>query len=113
VACWRALLVTSQHEGNPMSVIESLALGTPVVYGSLPGVDEMIAGGAGWRVDEPGDAAAWGRALATAVGDAGDGGRASLHARERFLREFTSERCADRLVAVYRAALESPRGAPR
>ena len=30
VARWRALLVTSHHEGNPMSVIEALAIGTPV-----------------------------------------------------------------------------------
>ncbi len=106
VANWRALLVTSLHEGNPMSVLEALALGTPVICGRLPGVEEVLAGSAGWVVDEPSDAAAWGRVLVAAAGNEKDGNRASQQARDRFLSAFTSERCATQLVSVYREALK-------
>lgn len=106
VASWRALLVTSLHEGNPMSVLEALALGTPVICGRLPGVEEAIAGGAGWVVDDPTDLADWGRLLAAFSVNEEDGDRASIYARERFLSSFTSERCAAELVSVYREALK-------
>jgi glycosyltransferase involved in cell wall biosynthesis len=102
LANWRALLVTSLHEGNPMSVIEAMALGTPVLCGALPGVEEMIEGGAGWRVSDPDNAASWGSALDDVSKDA-RGGLASVCARESFLRDFTSDRCAEQLFSVYRA----------
>jgi glycosyltransferase involved in cell wall biosynthesis len=106
VANWRALLVTSLHEGNPMSVLEALALGTPVICGRLPGVEEVLAGKAGWVVDEPCDAAAWARSLEAVSGSGADGSRVSRDARERFLSTFTSDRCAAQLVTVYREALK-------
>lgn len=110
VGAWRAVLVTSHHEGNPIGVLEAIALGTPVVHPGLPGVTEILAGAdagnAGSR--EPGALAS---ALVAIVHDEARGRAASEAARARFLEAFTAERAAARMAGLYRAVLEgrSPR----
>lgn len=110
VARWRALLVTSWHEGHPIGVLEALAVGTPVVTAPLRGVSEIICGGAGWVLPDR-DPATWGRALAGIVRDAAAGQAASEAARRRFASTFTADTAAERMVEIYRAALSgrSPR----
>ncbi|MGM0767451.1 MAG: glycosyltransferase family 4 protein [Pseudomonadota bacterium] len=49
----RALLMTSDHEGLPMTLLEALALEVPVVAHNAGGIPEVLANGAGgWLVDE-------------------------------------------------------------
>ncbi|HVP31970.1 MAG TPA: glycosyltransferase [Myxococcota bacterium] len=110
MATWRALLVTSLHEGHPIGVLEAMAVGTPVVSTELRGIAEMLDGRAGWLI--PGrDPAAWARALSKIVHEEPAGERAAEAARARFAAEFTADAAAERAVGVYRAALgrTSPR----
>jgi len=107
LAGWRALLVTSRHEGHPIGVLEALAVGTPVVSAPLRGVAELLDGRGGWLLPDR-DPAAWGRALERIVGDEAAGTAASRAARARFEQAFTADAAAARMVAIYRAAL-SPR----
>ena len=103
VANWRALLVTSHHEGNPISVLEALALGTPVLSGPLEGVADILDGRGGHGLPNR-DPSTWAPALQALVGDA-DGALASSEARERFLGAFTATAPAERIRSVYAAAL--------
>jgi glycosyltransferase involved in cell wall biosynthesis len=104
IARWRAMLVTSWHEGNPMSVIEALSLGTPVLSTPLSGVSEMLAGRGGIVVGDR-DPSSLACALRSLAGDCEFGSRLSSEGRERFLEAFTAERSAQRVAAVYRSAL--------
>lgn len=101
---WRALLVPSLHEGNPIAVLEALAWGTPVLAGPLPGVAEILAGRGGHCLPDR-DEAHWAAALARAVDDDGGGAAAAVAGRARFLEAFTAGAAAQRMGAIYHAAL--------
>ncbi len=104
LARWRVLLVPSLHEGNPIGVLEALALGTPVLSADLPGVAEILDGRGGWS--EPRRRAdAWAETLARVASDAAEGERASAAGRARFLEAFTAERAAEATAALYREVL--------
>lgn len=110
LARWRALLVTSLHEGNPIAVLEALARGTPVLAGPLPGIAEILAGRGGWCLPDR-EAETWRAALARLRDDASDGAAVGAAGRARFLEAFTAAAAARRIRAVYDEALAS-RGPP-
>jgi glycosyltransferase involved in cell wall biosynthesis len=105
LARWRALLVPSFHEGNPLAVIEALAWGTPVVAGPLRGIAEMLAGRGGWCLPAL-TVEAWVAGIARALG-ADEGAAASVAGRARFLEAFTSAGAAARVRALYAEVLGS------
>jgi glycosyltransferase involved in cell wall biosynthesis len=101
---WRLLLLTSLHEGNPISVLEALAWGTPVLSAPLPGVAELLAGRGGWLLPDR-DVGRWAAAILRRVDDVVTGSRASAQARARFLEAFTADAAAERVARAYRSAL--------
>jgi glycosyltransferase involved in cell wall biosynthesis len=108
VGSWRAMLVTSHHEGNPIGVMEALAVGTPVLSTDLRGVAEILAGRGGWI--EPGrDPRRWARRLDRVVRDGEQGERISREARARFLDAFSDAVAAEGVLRVYRQALSGSR----
>jgi glycosyltransferase involved in cell wall biosynthesis len=108
LASWRALLVTSHHEGQPISVLEALGLGIPVLAGPLPGVAEILGGQGGWTLADR-DPAAWAAQLGRVVASRGEGSRVSLAARARFLACFSAAASAERMVKLYRQILAPAR----
>jgi glycosyltransferase involved in cell wall biosynthesis len=64
------LVVASDYEGQPLVVMEALALGVPVVATAVGRVPELVSPAVG-RVVAPGDPAALGAALAELAADAG------------------------------------------
>jgi len=104
MASWRLLLVPSLHEGNPIAVLEALAVGTPVLAGPLPGVAEILAGRGGWTLTDRA-VATWSAALDRHVRAEGEGGEASRAARARFLDAFTAEQAAANMAALYHAVV--------
>lgn len=107
LASWSVLLVTSEHEGHPMTVVEAMAAGTPVATVPLRGLIDMIgAGGRAASSRSPRDVA---RSLHELL-EARTGRRASQEARERFLGSFTDDRVAAAMEVAYRSALrDGPR----
>jgi glycosyltransferase involved in cell wall biosynthesis len=101
---WRLLLLTSLHEGNPISVLEALAWGTPVLSAPLPGVAEILDGRGGWLLPHR-DAQRWTAAILRRIDDVVTGARASAQARARFLEAFTADAAAERVARAYRSAL--------
>jgi glycosyltransferase involved in cell wall biosynthesis len=68
IAAADLLVVASDYEGQPMVVMEALALGKPVVATAVGRVPELVTPDVG-RVVPPQDADALGRALAEVAGD--------------------------------------------
>ena len=121
VARWRALLVPSHHEGNPISVLEALSLGTPVVAGTLRGVADILgdseehpSSGAlgGFNLPDR-DPQTWAAALAGIAKADPEARSASQAARARFLSAFTAQVPAEKLRELYAEALDGSRAGAR
>jgi glycosyltransferase involved in cell wall biosynthesis len=102
LARWRALLVPSLHEGNPLAVIEALAWGTPVLAAPLAGVAEMLDGRGGTCLPDR-EPRTWQAALERML--AGDGDAIAQAGRARFLEAFGADAAARRMLRIYRDAL--------
>ena len=85
------VVLASDYEGCPLSVLEAMAAGVPVVATSVGGVPEVVRDGVTGILAEPGRPDGLARGLAELLGDearAVELGRAGRElARERFSRE--------------------------
>jgi glycosyltransferase involved in cell wall biosynthesis len=70
-----ALLITSDHEGIPMSALEALARGIPVFGFRVGGLPELETEGAPVRLVDPGDSAALARTIVSYFSEFGAGHR--------------------------------------
>jgi colanic acid/amylovoran biosynthesis glycosyltransferase len=106
----RALVLPSFAEGLPVVLMESLALGRPVISTWVAGVPELVEAGVnGWLVP-PGSvealAGAMEKALQTPVEVLT---RMGLAGREKVLREHNAATEAGKLVALFREVIERER----
>ena len=106
MARWRALLMTSVHEGNPISVLEALALGTPVVSGPLGGVRAILGNRGGWVLEDR-DPETWARLLNSSDDFIQGGPARSLEARSVYEESYTADVAAFAVRQVYSGVLAS------
>nr|WP_218891805.1 glycosyltransferase [Cupriavidus plantarum] len=103
LATAQAFALVSDHEGLPLSVLEAMRAGLPVMASDLPGIREQLGEGDGVLTDNDVDA------LATRLRElaASPALRAALgqRARARYVRDFGLEAMADATWRVYREAL--------
>lgn len=93
-------VLVSDHEGLPISVIEALRCGLPIVGSDLPGMRELIEHGReGWLV--PTEVAPLADALAGLAGQPRERTRMGLAARRRYEQQFEAQRMARSVLAVY------------
>lgn len=98
----RALVIPSiWYEGQPMTALEGLAAGTPLVVSDIGGLPEVLgsAGGAGWTT-APGRPDELGHTVRGLLDDAAVDARGA-RARARYLANFTPSAAVQRLEAVY------------
>jgi glycosyltransferase involved in cell wall biosynthesis len=105
-------VLPSISEGNPLSIMESMALARPVVATAVGGVPELLGGGGGVMVPASNPSA-----LADAIWELATDPqrRAELGAQARAIaeRRFSIEVIADRTVALFRRiASAKGRGIP-
>ena len=99
------VVVPSFGEGFGMTALEAAERGRAVIASDIGGLPEIVEDRRTGLLVPPGDSARLAAAiieLATNGALAREMGRA---ARERALREFSLDRCADRIDALYRSAL--------
>jgi glycosyltransferase involved in cell wall biosynthesis len=104
-AAFDALILPSANEGTPVSAIEALASGRPVVATRVGGVPDVVRDGADGFLVQPGDVDAMAARLADLAADEplryrmGESGRASVHER------YSVERLLNDVDRLYRDLL--------
>jgi glycosyltransferase involved in cell wall biosynthesis len=93
------------YEGMPLTVIEALACGTPVVASNLGAMSEMIRHGDNGLHFRSGDPADLAGAVKWAANRTGHLEIMRKRARADFELKYSTSENYDRLLAVYRAAI--------
>lgn len=104
-----ALLLTSDHEGLPMIVLEAMALGVPVISHAVGAIPEVLGGGAMGTLIPNQEPLRYARAI-TALRDAPETVRAQT---ERATQQVTSRYSADQTVREYISIYRELRGNTR
>ena len=100
-----AFLLPSVTEGTPVSAIEALASGTPVVANRVGGVPDVVRDGVDGYLVEPGDVDAAAGRLAELAGDPALRTRLGEAGRAHVLDRYSVGRLVDDVDRLYRSLL--------
>ena len=95
------------YENAPLSVLEAMACGTPVVASDIGGIPEIVRNGVDGLLVPPGSADAFAAAIRTLIADPDRAGEMGTAARDRVAKEFSPARHVESLMRTYELALES------
>ena len=98
-------VLMSKKEGLPISILEAMRAGLPVVAADVGGVREQVTDGETGYLVPSGDDATLARRLQTLVDDPSLRRQMGQAGRARYEGEFTLDRMVERTWAVYRDAL--------
>jgi glycosyltransferase involved in cell wall biosynthesis len=98
-------VMTSAAENCPMSLLQAMACGLPIIATRVGGIPEMVRDGVDGLLVPPGDVSALADALRVVVANPEAGRTMGKQARERACDEFTIGRCVDGLLETYGKAL--------
>jgi glycosyltransferase involved in cell wall biosynthesis len=104
-----AFFLPSINEGTPVSAIEALAAGTPVVANRVGGVPDVVRDGVDGYLVEPGDTEAAAECLAALAADPELRRRLGESGRSRVRARYSVARLVDDVDRLYRALLASKR----
>lgn len=96
-----AFLLTSVSEGVPVTIIEAMAAGLPVISTRVGGVPEVIDDGDSGLLASAGDATALGAAMVRLARDANLRARLAARGRERVALRFSEEPMMQRYDDLY------------
>jgi glycosyltransferase involved in cell wall biosynthesis len=102
-------VLSSREEGQPLVLLEAMALACPIVAADIPGVDETITDGVDGRLVPPGTEAALAMAIALLLRDQDGAARLGRNARKKVEREYTVERMVRRTAVLYEELLAEKR----
>jgi glycosyltransferase involved in cell wall biosynthesis len=100
--------LASDYEGCPLSVIEAMAAGVPVVATSVGGVPEVVEDGVTGIVTTPGRADELARGLAALLADGRAAAQMGAAGRSRAAERYSRERMAAATEEVYARILGDP-----
>jgi glycosyltransferase involved in cell wall biosynthesis len=107
LAAFDAFVLPSGNEGTPVSAIEALGAGRPVVATRVGGVPDVVRDGVDGYLVEAGDVAGLAEALARLAADPELRDRMGAAGRERVLPRYAVERLIDDVDRLYRSLLEA------
>jgi glycosyltransferase involved in cell wall biosynthesis len=104
----RCLLLTSDYEGCPLTVIEAMAAGLPVIATSVGGVPELVKHGETGLLAPAGDAAGLAGALLTVLRDDGVATAMGAAGRARAIAHHDRQAMATETAGLYEALARRP-----
>ena len=106
-AAFDAFILPSANEGTPVTAIEALAAGRPVVATRVGGVPDVVRDGEDGFLVEAGDVDALAERLASLAADPGLRERMGTAGRGRVLPRYAVARLVDDVDRLYRSLLEA------
>ena len=106
-AAFDAMILPSINEGTPVSAIEALAAGRPVVATRVGGVPDVVREGEDGFLVDPGDVDALAERLAQLAADPDLRERLGAAGRARVIPRYSVERLVDDIDRLYRSLLET------
>jgi glycosyltransferase involved in cell wall biosynthesis len=98
-------VLPSLSEGLPLTVLEAMAAGKPVVATAIGGTDEAVIHGETGLLVPPGNSAALATAIRTLVSDQRLAARLAQGGKSRVMERFSSDAMVDGVSRVYEEAL--------
>ncbi len=95
------LLMPSRFEGLPMTLLEAMAMGLPVVASKLDGIAEVIADGHEGLLVESGDAGGFAESISRLLENPALGSELAGNARTKIEARFSVERMTSAVEAIY------------
>ena len=97
---------SGDREGIPNAMLEAMACGLPVVATGHSGIPEAITDGIEGRLVPQDDAASLAAAISEVLGNPVRYATMSAAARERVVRDFSSQRSSEELCSAYHQAID-------
>ncbi|KRB81841.1 glycosyltransferase family 4 protein [Noviherbaspirillum sp. Root189] len=94
-------VLLSRWEGLPISILEAMRAGLPVIASRVGGVPEAVEDGVTGILLERNDAGALADALRSLISDPPRRRAMGIHARQRFLAHFSAERMVQQTQQIY------------
>jgi len=102
----RLFLLPSYYEGLPLSLLEAMSCGAPVVATEVGGTREVVRQGENGYLVRPGDPQALAEAMIRLISNPRLGKEFGRNGRRRIVESFNWERVRERLIACYLAAID-------
>jgi glycosyltransferase involved in cell wall biosynthesis len=107
LASMDVVVLTSRWEGMPVSALEAMAAGKPLVASALPGLEAVIEDGTTGFLVPPGVEAHFARKVIDLLRHAGRRAALGARARRKAAEEFGFERMVSATADLYRSTLAS------
>ncbi len=105
-------VLSSRYEGLPLSIIEAMRSGLPVIATRVGGVPELVIDGETGLLVGPDDVGAMADAMRRLASDSALRSRLGAAGRQRFVEHFTVERMRQRIAGVYDALIAAGASLP-
>ncbi len=110
---WSIFASSSIQEGQPIALLEAMALGLPCVATAVGGVPDTLEDGLEGLIAQPGDPRGIARALARLIDDHQLRETLGSAAHRKVVNEFSIEVLAEKCQSIYQEALKSNQGTQR
>lgn len=97
-----AFVLPSLYEGHPLSVMEAMAAGRPVIASDIKGIDEIIVNGVSGYLVPPRNPEALASAIRKLTQDKELAGRIAEAGRQRIEGEFSADTMANKVTGIYK-----------
>jgi glycosyltransferase involved in cell wall biosynthesis len=112
LAAAEIFVLSTRSEGLPLSVLEAMAAGLPVIASNVGGIPELVADGVSGVLVPPGDPAALAEAIEALLENPALALELGAAGRRRVVENFDLEAVREAHLALYRRMLAT-RGLPR